>query len=504
MTLREFRSMLLGSELHIYTDHKNLTYANLTSQRVLRWRLYLEEFAPNFHYIKGADNVLADYLSRAPMVAGTDDETEGINVNKGPDDVFDLYHSLGVADSAILECFLNEPVVDVPPISYALLETEQRRQPGLIQLAETYPDRYTLQPFARSTLVCYRKPTEHNWKILLPDTLVSRLVRWYHLTLAHAGISNLQTTLTNIYSHPQLLKQVDEVVRYCVVCQQAKRAGIGYGKLAPREANVQPWYEIAIDTVGPWKVMVDGQEVNFYATTIIDTATNLTELVRIKAPTAKRTAYAVETGWLLRYPRPVRIIHDQGNEFQGEDFQHAIIRRYGIEDVPTSVRNPQANAICERMHHTVGNILRTLLHANPFHDFQSAEQVVDYALATASHALRSTIHRTMGVSPGAIVFHRDMLMDIPYVADLLMLRDKRQAKIDYNLRRENNKRRTYDYEVGGFVLEMVPNAKKLGKQTTGPYEILRVHTNGTLTIRRSPGVTDRVNIRRLRPFYRRQ
>jgi hypothetical protein len=181
------------------------------------------------------------------MVAGTDDDAEGINVSK-----VQMMFLTCITRSELLTClfwsvFLNEPVVDVPPISYALLEAEQRRQPGLIQLAETYPDRYTLQPFARSTLVCYRKPTEHNWKILLPDTLVSRLVCWYHLTLAHAGISNLQMTLTNIYSHPQLLKQVDEVVRYCAVCQRAKRAGIGYGKLAPREANVQPWYEIAVD-----------------------------------------------------------------------------------------------------------------------------------------------------------------------------------------------------------------------------------------------------------------
>jgi hypothetical protein len=47
-----------------------------------------------------------------------------MNVSKSPDDVFDLYHSLGVADLSVLECFLNEPVVDVPPISYALLEAE--------------------------------------------------------------------------------------------------------------------------------------------------------------------------------------------------------------------------------------------------------------------------------------------------------------------------------------------------------------------------------------------
>jgi hypothetical protein len=63
-TLKEFRNILLGQKLVVHTDHKNIVYGNLSNDRIVRWRLLLEEFGPEYIHIKGKDNVVADALSR--------------------------------------------------------------------------------------------------------------------------------------------------------------------------------------------------------------------------------------------------------------------------------------------------------------------------------------------------------------------------------------------------------------------------------------------------------
>jgi hypothetical protein len=63
-TLKEFKGMLWGQDIKVYTNHKNLTRdaLGLTSDRVYHWQLLLEEYAPKIIYTKGIHNTVVDAI----------------------------------------------------------------------------------------------------------------------------------------------------------------------------------------------------------------------------------------------------------------------------------------------------------------------------------------------------------------------------------------------------------------------------------------------------------
>ena len=135
---------------------------------------------------------------------------------------------------------------------------------------------------------------------------------------------------------------------------------MGYGKLPPRNPQVVPWDEVAVDLIGPWKIEVNGREFIFLALTCIDPVTNLVEIIRINGKSSAHVAQQFENVWLSRYPRPNRCVHDNGKEFIGIDFSE-MLARHGIKGVLTTVKNPQSKALCKRMHQTVLNVLRVIM-----------------------------------------------------------------------------------------------------------------------------------------------
>ena len=147
---------------------------------------------------------------------------------------------------------------------------------------------------------------------------------------------------------------------------------------------------------------------------MIDPATGWFEMQEIKTKSADNIANVLETAWLTRYPWPSKVIFDRGSEFKAE-VQMMLIRDYGIKYKPTSVRNPQANAIVEHVHQTIGNMIRTFqVYDN---DELDDEDPWTGILAAVMAAVRSTYSTTTQATPMQLVFGHDAILNIPFVAD---------------------------------------------------------------------------------------
>ena len=99
-----------------------------------------------------------------------------------------------------------------------------------------------------------------------------------------------------------------------------------------------------------------------------------------------------------------------------------------------------------------------------------------------------------------MVFGRDMILNIPIIADWELSRQRRQALIDKKLIEANSKRIAFDYQPGQQAMKLVYDPRKLDDRAEGPYDIESVHVNGTVTLRLNAHTVERINIRRIKPY----
>ena len=152
------------------------------------------------------------------------------------------------------------------------------------------------------------------------------------------------------------------------------------------------------------------------------------------------------------------------------------------------------------MHQSIGNTLWAFNTLQPPVGTTNTQQLVDTAIANAVFAARATVHSALQTTPSGLAFGRNMVLDIPPVADLELIRQQRQQLIDNRLIAASSRRFSHDYSIGDEVLKLHYKPNKLDPRATGQYKILRVHINGTLTIRLSPTVVERISIWRVKPY----
>jgi hypothetical protein len=281
----------------------------------------------------------------------------------------------------------------------------------------------------------------------------------------------------------------------CLACQKAKPSNQKYGKLPAKLAEENPWDTLCVDLIGPYKIERKGKtDLKLWCLTMIDPVTGWFEMKQIPNKTAAEVADICESTWFTRCPLPQRITLDRGTEFMAE-FAKMVREDYGVKIKPITTRNPQANAIIERVHQTIGNIIRTF-------DVQLIDEEDPWngILSATMFAVRATYHTTLQASPMQLVFGRDAILNVKHISNWEHIRQRKQTRINENNKRENRNRRDHAYSVGDKTLVKARKKSKHELEYEGPYIITQSNDNGTVRFQKGI-VNDVVNIRRIKPFH---
>jgi hypothetical protein len=99
-------------------------------------------------------------------------------------------------------------------LNFAHICELQQQDEQLLALQVKYPANYVNIQLDDNVddIICQKKnPTQLNWKILLPESMVAATVKWFHQVLGHPGKKRLCEMLNQHYYHPRLHCHIDKL-----------------------------------------------------------------------------------------------------------------------------------------------------------------------------------------------------------------------------------------------------------------------------------------------------
>jgi hypothetical protein len=251
--LKAFDGVVRGMNITAHTDHLNLLYQNMPSQRMVRWRLMLEEFNPTIKHVAGKDNDAADALSRLEMKEKPYDTITWKKQNKPlhyENDkqikvMCNVMSHLGfdsnVDDEYMYPMTVEKELADKQyPSDVSLFKTNQNLDTKLqtkVKANQKWDnDRFTIKEVEGVELI------HNNGKILIPQQFWETVLEWYHLLLVHPGEKRMEATIRLDYTWSGMRTQVKERCKTCHACQMSKKGGDKkYGLLLEKTGEVTKW-----------------------------------------------------------------------------------------------------------------------------------------------------------------------------------------------------------------------------------------------------------------------
>ncbi len=304
-------------------------------------------------------------------------------------------------------------------------------------------------------------------------------------TGGHLGIQKMLKTLKLRYFWPNMVKDLEILVKTCKLCQINKHSKQKRVPLAVTDTASRTFQKVFMDIVGPYPAT---DYNNKYVLTVQDDLSKFMLAMPIQNKSADTVARNLVENVFLKYGFPEKIVSDRGREFDNK-LLGEICKLLKIDQILSAPNHHESIGALERSHKPLHTYLRNFI------DISRGNW--DEWLPYFSYVYNSTVHFATNYTPFELVFGRNIVLradpqptepcyDLEDYSKELKTRLQvamREAKENQELQKRKRKARyDMDFEtesvkicVGDYVLirETAPE-NKLSNLFSGPLEVIRL------------------------------
>ena len=499
---KQFDYLLRDIHTHVHTDHKNLCYIRDTgSEKVIRWKMHLQEYSFDLAYVPGPDNPIADFFSRDASALAEEDD-------------YEVETPVKVANM-LCTIMTDEywPAVETI-ISNLNQDNETPSQGDAVRFNTT---RDVDAPW----LEC-----NASWdKWVIPDDKYEVMKKVHNSTSGHHGV---EATIAKLASLGHKWKGMREHVRrYCKECDTCQKHSYRQFEIkVPKfiTGRYQPMEKISMDTIGP---LPEDAEGNQHAVVIIDMFSRFMTIFPVKTTDAIDAAEAL-LNHCGHYGVPAQVQSDKGSQYVN-DILAEFVELVGTEHIVGIAYSKEEQGIVERANGKVGEWVRKLIY-----DRKLERTLWSKFLPFVQRLHNASKVSTTGFAPCQILFGDQVQLDRSILlpvenrinpddeslsewmrtrrdAQDVIIQAAQEAQLELQEQAEFENRLAKDhtvFEVGSYVLLSYPDTgfgprkpTKLHMMHKGPYQVLGREDNNVKLLNLVSNKHEWKQIHLLRKFY---
>jgi hypothetical protein len=377
--LHRFRRYIYGHKVILNTDNKALTFLQkcvVTSNRVARWVMEIEQYDVEIRHIRGVDNGLADLFSRNPAQLSA---TE-ISKLKNPDQNMVQSIQLGIDDSVKRELKKLATLQDTDPRIQSIKESLQSHSTG-----------GTKHILNNGVLYCKGDREGLIWKAMLPECLERKVMRFVHTSLGHLGNDKCYAEIHHVFHLKNFARKLRKFIATCDVCQRTKHLNRAYNVEENHHLPKRPGELCAVDIYGSLPTSRGNVRYIFVC---YDVFSKYVKLYPLKSATTKACLNKLQNHYFVNVVKPRMILSDNGSQFRSPLWQTKLEEN----DVTTRfspIRHPQSNP-SERVMRELSKFFRIYCHNNHKRWAELIPHIEEW--------LNKTVASSTGYSPVELMF----------------------------------------------------------------------------------------------------